>query len=123
MVALAAAFGSSGKARGAGRQIGALRAQVEKLAQVNGFLEQELKQTQEKLRQEEGVTKSLKESCALEQLKNQALTEQIQRLVQDQRAATTNAQIPVTIASSTTPNETSAYKTTLPKKNFSSKNR
>jgi len=120
---LAAAFGSSRKVRGAGRQIGGLRAQVEKLTQVNGLLEQQLKQTQEELRQEEGVTKSLKESCSNELLKNQALTEQIQRLVQDQRAATKNAKIPVTIASSATTNETTVYKTTLPRKNFSGKNR
>jgi len=123
VVALAAAFGSSAKIRGAGRRIGVLRAQVEKLSQTNDALEQELKQTQEKLHQEEGVTKGLKETLAQEQLKNQAVTEQLQRLAQDQRAATKNAQIPVTIASSATTNQTSAVKTAIPRKNFSGKSR
>ena len=123
LVALAAAFGSSAKVKGAGRQIGGLRAQVEKLTQTSNALAQELKQTQEKLHEQEGVNKSLKETFAREQLKNQALTEQLQRLAQDQRAATKNAPIPVTIASSTTTNEESSYKATIPRKNFSGKNR
>ncbi len=95
VAALLTAFGSSLKAKGASRQIGALRGEIEKLTQTKNTLEAELHQTKERYDQETALSKNLKETLFQEQAKNQTLAEEVERqqqkLAQERDAETTTS--------------------------------
>lgn len=80
LVALGVSFVSGSKARRGNQQRAGLQSQIEKLTQANKALEESLKEREEKYAQETVMTKNLKEALVQEQLKNQVLTEELQRL-------------------------------------------
>ncbi len=80
LVALGVSFVSGSKARRGNQQRAGLQSQIEKLTQANKALEESLKERQEQYAQETVMTKSLKEALVQEQLKNQVLTEELQRV-------------------------------------------
>lgn len=91
LAALFVAFGSSAKARSTGNRSAAVKKDLDRLTQTTKSLEENLRGVQEKYNQETVVTADLKEALAQEQLKNQALTEEIQRLKAAQDAKKTGS--------------------------------
>ena len=79
LAALSVSFLSAAKAKNNKRELISLRAETQRLKQENQSLEASLQQTQQKFVRQEKTERELKDVLAREQLKNQTLTEQLQK--------------------------------------------
>lgn len=79
VAALTVAYASSFKAKNIHRQAVAMKSEMDMLKQAKQELEKQLDETEQKYTREASTTQGLNEALAQEQLKNEALAEQLER--------------------------------------------